>query len=177
MFHLYISQKMTAWFSIRESGQEVSFQETIPHHTNCNPGKAKRSQLSKKQVFELPQAVSPSSEAPLSSRLHHPTCITLHLWREVRADRAFLRIHPLLSSLSRRLSPKFPLRVSSRWTWSGRATRQLLAVVIHASHLKIMAKEIWPWILKSPRGIMGHPCPKGSDSTWLMYIKNTEWDK
>ena len=145
MFHLYISQTMTAWFSIRESGQEASFQETIPHLTNCSPGKAKRCQPSKKQAYELQQAALPSSEAPPSNRLHHPTYITLHFWREARADRASLRILLLHSSLSRRLSPKFPLRVSSRWTWSGRATRQLplVGVVTHASHLKIMPKEIW----------------------------------
>ena len=166
---------MTAWFFIRESVRKVSFQETILHPKNYNPGKAKPSQPSKMQAYELPQVASPLSEA-LQSSLLHPTCNNLHLWLEARADRVSPRILLLLSSLSRRLSPKFPWRVSSRWTWSGLATRQL-PVVTHAAHNKIMARGIWPWILKSPRGSVGHPCPIGSDYCLVNVHQNTEWDQ
>ena len=146
MFRLYILRKMTAWFFFRESVLEVSFRETILHPKNYNSGKAKLSQPSKMLAFELQQVVSLLSEAPPSNRLH-PTCKSLRSWLGARADRASLQILLLVSSLSRRLSPKFPWRVSSRWTWSGLATRQL-PLVTHAANLKIMARGIWPWILK-----------------------------
>ena len=166
---------MIAWFFIRENAREVSFRETILHPKNYNPGKAKLSQPSKILAFELPLVALPSLEAPPSSRLH-PTCNTLHSWLVARADRVSLRIHLLLSSLSRRLSPKFHWRVSSRWTWSGLVTRQL-PVVTRAAHLKIMARGIWPWILKSPRGSVGHPCPTGFDYCLVNVHQNTEWDQ
>ena len=175
MFHHYLLQKMIAWFFIRESVREVSFRETILHPKNYNPGKAKLSQPSKMLAYELPQVASPSLEAPPSNHLH-PTCNTHRSWLEARADRVSLQILLLLSSLSRRLSPKFPWRVSSRWTWSGLATRQL-PVVTHAAHLKIMARGIWPWILKSPRGSVGQPCPIGSDDHLDNVHQNTEWDQ
>ena len=175
MFRLYILQKMTAWFFIRESVREVSFQETILHPKNYNPVKAKLSQPSKMVAFELPQVASPSLEAPPSNRLH-PTCNTLRSWLEARADRASLQILLPLSSLSRRLSPKSPWRVSSRWIWSGLAMRQL-PVVTHAAHLKIMARGIWPWILKSLRGSVRQPCPIGSDGHLVNVHQNTEWDQ
>lgn len=175
MFRLYILQKMTAWFFIRESVREVSFRETILLPKNYNPVKAKLSQPSKMQAFELPQVASPSSEALPSNRLH-PTCNTLRSWLGARADRVSLRILLHLSSLSKRLSPKFPWRVSSRWTWSGLATRQL-PVVTRAAHLKIMARGILPWILKSPRGSVRQPCPIGSDDHLVNVHQNLEWDQ
>jgi hypothetical protein len=175
MFRLYILRKMIAWFFFRESVLEVSFRETILHLKNYNSGKAKLSQQSKMLAFELQQVASLSSEAPPSNRLH-PTSNTLRSLLEARADRASLQILLLLSSLSRRLSPKFPWSVSSRWTWSGLVMRQLPLVTL-AAHLKIMSRGIWPWILKPPRGSVGHPCLTGSDDHLVNVHQNSEWDQ